>query len=128
MIERLQRSRKAGSKLPEGTLVVTRPTIWGNPWEGPDAVFAYKLFCEQVIGGSEYITAMESTLRIKRVFSRPIEQWKMLRSEMLGLQRSGVTHVACWCSLDKGCHADVIRAIPFYCAWESGAGIPRSKR
>lgn len=28
-----QRSRQAGARLPEGTLVVTRPSKWSNPWQ-----------------------------------------------------------------------------------------------
>lgn len=51
MPKRIQLSRKAGWRKPAGVLSVSRPTIWGNPWVGPNAVLAYAHFCEQVRGG-----------------------------------------------------------------------------
>lgn len=114
MITRVQRSRKSGSKLPDNTLVVTRPTIWGNPWEGPDAVVAYRFFCEQVIAGTLDGATVDSGLDVTRIFQKPIDEWIALRSQMLTMRKRGVVHVACWCSIESRCHADIIRAIPFY--------------
>lgn len=123
MIERVQRSRKKGAKLPSNTLVVTRPTIWGNPWEGQDAVAAYKMFVEQVIDGVLCVQTIESALRVKRIFEKPIDEWKDLRSRMFVFDRHQITfRVACWCPVDAKCHGDVIRALPYYLAWNRFAG------
>lgn len=105
-MKRFVRSRKAGATLPSGVVVVTRPTIRGNPWVGPDCVKAYRRFVRQVLGGVMCAQLCEDGLDVERRFTRPIEEWKELRR--LLLPRSQLTYdVACWCPLDNPCHADV---------------------
>jgi len=43
MPERIQLTRKAGWRKPEGAVVVSRPSKWGNPYEG-DRASAVELF------------------------------------------------------------------------------------
>lgn len=33
---RIRLSRQKGWRLPPGTIIVSRPSIWGNPWEPGD--------------------------------------------------------------------------------------------
>lgn len=113
---RHQRSRAAGSKLADGVLCVSRPSIWGNPWVGPDAVPAYKMFIEQVVQGGLSLGSFEPALRVDRKFEKPLDCWKELRGLIFEYRRDP-KDVACWCPLDQRCHGDVILAIPFYCAW-----------
>lgn len=116
MKQRYQRSRQAGAKLPEGVLYVGRPSIWGNPWTGPDAVTAYRMFCEQVVSGVLCIGTFEPALNVKREFEKPIDEWKTLRDLMFQYRREP-SDVACWCSTDKGCHGDLILALPALFHW-----------
>lgn len=83
---RVQLSRKKGWKLPPGSVVVARPTKWGNPFvlgtpEVPDRETAVRLFKEYLRGKPELVAEARAHLRGK--------------------------HLACWCPLDKPCHADV---------------------
>jgi len=84
---RIQRSRKAGSRLPAGAVCVTRPGKWGNPFSveqmGRDA--AVRAFRELIESDPQRIEA--------------------IRAELKGKQ------LACWCSIDTTCHADVLAEI-----------------
>lgn len=86
MPKRIQRQRKRGWRMPEGCVYVGRPTRWGNPYRAHDftngaegAVAAYRLLCESE---PETLAEIRAALRGK--------------------------DLACWCSLDKPCHADVL--------------------
>jgi Domain of unknown function (DUF4326) len=85
MVQRLQRSRRKGTRLPAGTVVVTRPTKWGNPHSldlgRPEAVRRYR---NDLLAGRLDIT---------------VEQ---VRAELRGRD------LACYCPLDEPCHADVL--------------------
>jgi hypothetical protein len=84
---RVQRKRTRGWKMPSNTIYVGRPSKWGNPyWPTKtltldDCLIAYKALM---------------TVRIKL---HP-EKWNL--NELKG------KNLACWCALDKPCHADVL--------------------
>ena len=88
MPQRYQRSRRKGSRLPAGVVVVTRPTKWGNPYPlklgRAEAVRRYR---EDLLAGRLAVTVED----VKRD----------LRGRDL----------ACYCPLDGPCHADVLLAI-----------------
>lgn len=124
---RIQRLRTAGFHLPDGTLCVTRPTIWGNPWIGPDAVEAYRCFCEQVVSGVLCVSALEDVLDVTRKFDKPIERWKELRSAMFEFVVKPPLYVACYCDLNQLCHGNVIARLSTLFAWRSTSrSIPSS--
>jgi hypothetical protein len=80
---RVRRSRQKGSRLPEGTIVVTRGTRWGNPFKvdehGRDA--AVRLY----------------------------EAWLLQQPDLLdALPDLRGRRLACWCRLNEPCHADVL--------------------
>lgn len=82
MPHRVQLSRRKGWKLPADTVVVARPTRWGNPFRPgtngvPDAATAVARYRREVA------PALDVTV---------------LRGRNL----------ACWCPLDGPCHADVL--------------------
>ncbi len=89
-MDRIQRTRNKGSKLPPNTLCVTRGTSFGNPFrkhyarESGDRVV--KLFCEWIY--------------------RPA-QAKERKDFIWACKNMDVKHLACWCRLDEVCHADV---------------------
>lgn len=125
MAIRIQRQRAAGWRLPENTLCVGRPSIWGNPWVGPDAVPAYKMFCEQVVEGVLSISLIEGAMQIRRVFSKPIDDWQQLRTEMFAYVKQP-RDVACWCGLTQACHGNLIIALPYLFAWHrAGSVVPK---
>lgn len=65
--------------MPPNTVYVGRPTKWGNPLTGVDAVERYR----------EYAA------------TKPAAFFEPLRGKDL----------ACWCPLDKPCHADILLEI-----------------
>lgn len=105
---RVQLSRKRGWRIPPNTVVVARPSKWGNPYTigksaslfaqsvyVPDAKTAVRLFKAYVdIPRGEYIGH-------KRGMSIADQAYRELRGKNL----------ACWCPLDKPCHAEVLLEI-----------------
>lgn len=97
---RVQLSRKKGWRIPANTVVVSRPSKWGNPYR---------------IGGfvPEYGT-LQSTLDAVAAYRRYIESalcketpsGSALRLEMeINLEGK---NLACWCPIGSPCHADVL--------------------
>lgn len=88
MPQRLQRSRRKGARLPPEAVVVTRPTKWGNPHPlslgRSEAIRRYR---EDLLSGRLPITVDD------------------VRRELCGRD------LACWCSSDDECHADVLLAL-----------------
>lgn len=104
MPERIQLSRQKGWRKPENTVVVARPSGWGNPF---------------VIGGLARFSTLHGTF-VGRVPDREtavrfFREWftysdsengraarDNARRELAG------KNLACWCPLDQPCHADVL--------------------
>jgi uncharacterized protein DUF4326 len=85
---RRQRSRRKGARLPEGAIVVTRPTKWGNPHP-------------LELGRTEAVRRYRSDLFAGRL---PVTVDDVKR-ELHGHD------LACYCPLDEPCHADVLLAV-----------------
>jgi hypothetical protein len=110
-MKRIQRKRTKGWKMPPNAVYVGRPTKFGNPWTVKAALDS-NIFkpeaCPQVVA-----TEFEEWLR--GTYSRNSEHlgiWNQLfdRREklMAGLKELRGKDLACWCPLDKPCHADVL--------------------
>jgi hypothetical protein len=83
---RVQLSRRKGWRKPENTVVVARPSRWGNPFSvdvyGRDAAVAmFREYALDVLGRDRIV------------------------AELAG------KNLACWCRLDQRCHADVLLEI-----------------
>lgn len=98
MPERIQLSRKKGWRKPESTVVVSRPSKWGNPWKVGDDD-----------GGGEPMTRSEAVDRFRARASSDASLIPLLaRTELAG------KNLACWCPLVDPdgnrvpCHADVL--------------------
>jgi hypothetical protein len=84
--------------MPANTVYVGRPTKWGNPYRVGDglcktasmAVRYYERFVEEGLNFVSEQTAPEIA---------------EIRRELAG------KNLACWCSLDEPCHADVLLRI-----------------
>lgn len=84
--ERIQLRRTKGWRLPPNTVVVARPSKWGNPFK---------------VG--ESFTAREAV--------RQFELW-CIKHNVIDIQTElRGKNLACWCALDAPCHADVLLRI-----------------
>ena len=94
--KRIQLSRKKGWRKPANTVVVSRPSKWGNP---------YRV-------GFEVLTT-EEAVRKFRVFLAG-SGFPQHRERMGDVRQLRGKNLACWCALwdEKGlripCHADVL--------------------
>ncbi len=102
---RIQRKRTKGWRMPENTVSVTRPGKWGNPFvvnmvvpdewisklDKDDHFHFMKFECG-------YIDNAENAIMLFRKYAVP----------MLDLSTLKGKNLACFCSLDKPCHADVL--------------------
>jgi hypothetical protein len=82
--QRIQRRRTAGWRMPSDVIYVGRPTRWGNPFSVADhgATEAVRLFRAHLLGQPLLLQEARQALA-----GRPL---------------------ACWCRLDRPCHADVL--------------------
>lgn len=124
---RIARQRTRGWKMPDNTLYVGRPTIWGNPykptritewprWGGPapwyvllpDGKHSHPDPDRTVIVGraaaAHHLQALAHQHAVDlyrealRIFEPDDEFWTPLEGKNL----------ACWCPLDLPCHADLL--------------------
>lgn len=119
MPERIQRRRARGHRMPDGTIYVGRPSLWGNPWTvtkhrgefivggpsifyppDPDQRHAHQFAVDmyrQWLDSDIYVPdrAMQRELNQRRL--RIIDQAHTLRGRNL----------SCWCPPGP-CHADVL--------------------
>jgi len=86
---RIQLSRRKGFRLPADTIVVARPSRWGNPFRAENA--------------SERPRMVE---RYRKWFGSAAA--KSLRAEAISCLCG--RNLACWCPLDGPCHGDVLLA------------------
>ena len=94
MPHRVQRKRTKGWRMPENTVYVGRPTKWGNPYVvgGKGRNSFAPVPSDAKMGVSWFREALVNLL------AKYPESLHTLRGKNL----------ACWCELDKPCHADVL--------------------
>lgn len=96
MPERIQRKRTKGWQMPPNTVCVTRPGRYGNPYTAKQAREAgYKGSDTQIAQMCVDMFRLEMPEFAKTAF----------RQDLRG------KNLACWCSLDQPCHADVLLEI-----------------
>lgn len=83
--KRIQRKRVKGWRMPTGAVYVGRPTKWGNP-------YSVKVWGSRERAVEHFRAMMQE---------QPLDV-AMARRELRGKD------LACWCSLDQPCHADVL--------------------
>lgn len=134
MAERIQRQRTKGWRMPEGAIYVGRPTKFGNPFR------AYKCDCcgyWDIVddNGVTYLVSHEYVRqRSVRADSSTWTTQAMASRESVRLYESELTYwlggrmkwdpefaaaveelrghdLACWCPLDRPCHADILLAL-----------------
>lgn len=109
---RVQRSRKRGSKLPEGAVVVTRPTIFGNPFTRASALEGGMIERSQPAGEqAKFLVECFLdwlTMPLVQDWWTGEESDRKRAAILAGLPQLHGKQLACYCSLDHACHADVL--------------------
>jgi hypothetical protein len=117
MPERVQLSRRKGWRKPANTVVVARPSKWGNPYVvGRTLVTFTGPEDSWFIGSFDRIQRIESiTPRIAVELYRALwmTTWNVADADVPRPAPGDITdlagkNLACWCPLDQPCHADVL--------------------
>lgn len=95
--KRIQRKRTKGWKMPEGAVYVGRPTKWGNPYRVGDLM--------RDIFDPTRARQMNARDALHFYRGHVRKQGAEALMELRGKD------LACWCSLDQPCHADVLLEI-----------------
>ena len=118
MPHRVQMRRTKGWRMPENTVYVGRPSLWGNPWD---------------LGSASHVPSRDRAAWVVRRYRLELNHLGMLSDwsaqvserrwdEINEIIRSGGAtnmaeaapillrgkNLACWCPLDQPCHADVL--------------------
>lgn len=94
--KRIQRKRAKGWRMPENTVIVTRPGMFGNPYLN---ISAFKVWID-----TGYVCHL---LLINNWATKEMmdNQRNLILSNLPELKGK---NLACWCPLDKPCHADIL--------------------
>jgi hypothetical protein len=102
---RVQLSRRKGWRMPENTVVVARPTKWGNPF----SVLPGHPIGQRVGGARGYyaVPTVEDAVACYREMLT-IHEGDTADGLRASLPELRDKNLACWCPLDAPCHADVL--------------------
>ncbi|NMO93937.1 DUF4326 domain-containing protein [Actinomycetospora sp. TBRC 11914] len=95
MPERIRLRRAKGSRKPEGTITVARPSSWGNPFRLGAAV--------HTDDDVEVTLDRDTMIALYR-------RWLAQQPDLVARARDELAghDLACWCAEDEPCHADVL--------------------
>lgn len=113
--KRIQLRRTKGWRKPEGAVVVSRPSRWGNPFaigSNQPEVYVHD-------GGRVWWTTPRSDTALTEARAEAVRLFALhvgpfgnheYDAETLALLRTNLRghDLACWCPLDAPCHADVL--------------------
>lgn len=100
--KRIQRKRTKGWRMPEGAVYVGRPTKWGNPFSVGEKRCNYA-------DGTPFSPEMCFTMDLRDVVIY-YKGWLQVHPEspIKSIEELRGKDLACWCPLDKTCHADIL--------------------
>lgn len=115
--QRIQLRRTKGWRLPEGAVVVARPTRWGNPFVVGESVvrdselWPYLVLPGESEAGLTGLTSVKITSRSHAV--RLYEWWVIDQPALMLSMRTDLSgrDLACWCPPVQPCHAGVLLAL-----------------
>lgn len=110
--KRIQLSRKRGWRKPEGAVVVSRPSIWGNPFQ-PQQLFDLGYTLSERQAREECVHAYRDWLCNPHTQMRWVgfESDKARQNILTFIYELRGKDLCCWCSLSEPCHADVLLEI-----------------
>lgn len=87
--QRIQLSRRKGWRMPANTVVVSRPSKWGNPWTTSERFGAADVvaFYESWMTGDYDSSVLPNRPDVRELRGK---------------------NLACWCKPGEPCHADVL--------------------
>jgi hypothetical protein len=105
--KRIQRKRTKGWRMPPNTVCVTRPSDWGNP---------FRVDCRAMVPPDWLLIPFPDDNRIPVEPETAEEAVALYRLYILASLRATPNlleplrgkNLACYCPLDKPCHADVL--------------------
>lgn len=115
---RIQRKRTRGWKMPENTVSVTRPGHFGNPFKvghrykwgglGRSGIDTLMIYMESYVEDKRF-TTIESNQQAIEWYEIYLEKYPEL-VEKIKMELKG-KNLACFCSLENDCHADILLKI-----------------
>ena len=100
---RVQLSRNKGWRMPANTVKVDRTTRWGNPFAATrDRPVAQCVALFERMWAGAFVRGSSPTTQEQRQY---IAMVKRDADQLRG------KNLACWCSLDNRCHADILLAL-----------------
>jgi hypothetical protein len=112
--KRIQLRRTKGWRKPEGAIVISRPSKWGNPItvEHSDRVqWGHGFFVDDGVGVEFFDDVTTARAYAAEVFASDMRAsrrlWMYPNSADIRAELAG-HDLACWCPLDQPCHADVL--------------------
>lgn len=102
---RIQLSRKKGAKLPANTVVVARPSKWGNPFKVSDIQSNHPGWTHAVCQ-NEAVRMYEGSICNTGGNMAGLLTASVKLVEIIAALRG--KHLACWCKPGEPCHADVL--------------------
>ena len=99
--KRIQLKRTKGWRKPEGAVVVSRPSRWGNPFKIGTEFYRFDGGLQKV-GDRQTAVDLFREFRVQRILNG---------FALLNLSEIRGHDLACWCPLDQPCHADVLLEI-----------------
>lgn len=113
--QRIQLRRTKGWRKPDGAIVVSRPSKWGNPYAAKWSDCSIGTMCWKLIWWptdevvDDHLNSQHNALAEAVAFYRSYISYEQfipaIRDELVGRD------LACWCPLDQPCHADVLLEI-----------------
>lgn len=98
--QRIHLSRSRGAKLPPGTVVVSRPSRWGNPFNWQE--------CQGILDSTKKANAcIEFKRWLDGKYGGYLPERRAWILSHLHLIREA-KYIACWCKKDENCHGDIL--------------------
>lgn len=107
---RIQRKRTKGWKMPDNTVYVGRPTKWGNPFKVTNDALDYLVKVKEDGRWSTLLRTPDFDKAVDFSLSCFKESIDVYADEHIQKQLRG-KNLACFCSLDQKCHADILLEI-----------------
>lgn len=114
MPKRIQLSRRKGWRKPEGAVVVSRPSKWGNPFRNNSP---FSMYIGDLAGGlvplgvanATQIVAFYRGWLVDRIHLNEDDEFLARRDAIYAsINELRGKDLCCWCPLDQPCHADVL--------------------
>jgi hypothetical protein len=116
--KRIQRKRAKGFRLPDKTLCISRPGVWGNIY--PVSEFgdlALPLFRNSLCGiwNPSLLDGHPEALRGKAydLHCKWVGQFAQHPLDVLRDILPRYHFIACWCRLDRECHGDIMLEVAY---------------